>query len=136
MIILKSGFSGLSFPFRVSGTGGIEMSTTSVSDISHITEAIEQILLTRPRERKMEYHFKSDLDTLIFEPNDESLKSLMVYHVEEALKELEDRIEVLDVDFISEDNVIYVLVTFRVLIYDTVYTKKIKVGDVNADSNG
>ena len=133
---MKSGFSGLSFPFRVSGTGGIEMSTTSVSDISHITEAIEQILLTRPRERKMEYHFKSALDTLIFEPNDESLKSLMVYHVEEALKELEDRIDVLDVDIISEDNIIYVIVTFRVLVYDTVYTKKIKVGDVNADSNG
>lgn len=133
---MKSGFSGLSFPFRVSGTGGIEMSTTSVSDISHITEAIEQILLTRPRERKMEYHFKSDLDTLIFEPNDESLKSLMVYHVEEALKELEDRIDVLDVDIISEDNTIYVIITFRVLVYDTVYTKKIKVGDVNADSNG
>ena len=133
---MKSGFSGLSFPFRVSGTGGIEMSTTSVSDISHITEAIEQILLTRPRERKMEYHFKSDLDTLLFEPNDESLKSLMVYHVEEALKELEDRIDVLDVDIISEDNIIYVIVTFRVLVYDTVYTKKIKVGDVNADSNG
>ena len=134
--MLKSGFKGLSFPFRVSGTGGVEMSTTSVSDISHITEAIEQILLTRPRERKMEYHFKSDLDTLIFEPNDESLKSLMVYHVEEALKELEDRIDVLDVDIISEDNIIYVIVTFRVLVYDTVYTKKIKVGDVNADSNG
>lgn len=134
--MLKSGFKGLSFPFRVSGTGGVEMSTTSVSDISHITEAIEQILLTRPRERKMEYHFKSDLDTLIFEPNDESLKSLMVYHVEEALKELEDRIDVLDVDIISEDNTIYVIITFRVLVYDTVYTKKIKVGDVNADSNG
>ncbi len=133
---MKSGFSGLSFPFRVSGTGGIEMSTTSVSDISHITEAIEQILLTRPRERKMEYHFKSDLDTLIFEPNDESLKSLMVYHVEEALKELEDRIDVSDVDIISEDNTIYVIITFRVLVYDTVYTKKIKVGDVNVDSNG
>lgn len=133
---MKSGFKGLSFPFRVSGTGGIEMSTTSVSDISHITEAIEQILLTRPRERKMEYHFKSDLDTLLFEPNDESLKSLMVYHVEEALKELEDRIDVSDVDIISEDNTIYVIITFRVLVYDTVYTKKIKVGDVNADSNG
>lgn len=136
MIVLKIGFKGLSFPFRVSGTGGVEMSTTSVSDISHITEAIEQILLTRPRERKMEYHFKSDLDTLIFEPNDESLKSLMVYHVEEALKELEDRIDVLDVDIMSEDNIVYVIVTFKVLIYDTVYTKKIKVGDVNADSNG
>ena len=134
--MLKSGFKGLSFPFRVSGTGGVEMSTTSVSDISHITEAIEQILLTRPRERKMEYHFKSDLDTLIFEPNDESLKSLMVYHVEEALKELEDRIDVSDVDIISEDNTIYVIITFRVLVYDTVYTKKRKVGDVNADSNG
>ena len=133
---MKSGFKGSSFPFRVSGTGGVEMSTTSVSDISHITEAIEQILLTRPRERKMEYHFKSDLDTLIFEPNDESLKSLMVYHVEEALKELEDRIDVSDVDIISEDNTIYVIITFRVLVYDTVYTKKIKVGDVNADSNG
>ena len=133
---MKSGFKGISFPFRVSGTGGIEISSTSISDISHITEAIEQIILTRPRERKMEYHFKSDLDTLVFEPNDESLKSLMVYHVEEALRELEDRIDVLDVDIISEDNTIYVIVTFRVLVYDTVYTKKIKVGDVNADSNG
>lgn len=32
------------------------MSTTDVLDVPHIVEAMEQILLTRPYERKMEYH--------------------------------------------------------------------------------
>lgn len=62
---MKNGFNGISFPFRISGTGGVQMSSTDVLDVPHIVEAMEQILLTRPYERKMEYHFKSDLDTLI-----------------------------------------------------------------------
>lgn len=126
---MKSGFKGISFPFRVSGTGGIETSTTSPNDISHITEAIKQILLTRQGERKMEYQFCSNLDTLTFDPNDASLRSIMMYHIEKALQELEDRIEVYDVDIQSEDNAVYVLITFKVLMYDTVYTEKIEVSN-------
>lgn len=53
---MKNGFNGISFPFRISGTGGVQMSSTDVLDVPHIVEAMEQILLTRPYERKMEYH--------------------------------------------------------------------------------
>ena len=128
---MKSGFSGLSFPFRVSGTGGIEMSTTSVSDISHITEAIEQILLTRPRERKMEYHFKSDLDTSIYEPNDSSARSLIEYQIRQALTELEDRITVTSVTVTSKDSSIYATIQYKVNVYiDAQFTYTAKVGEI------
>jgi phage baseplate assembly protein W len=124
---MKSGFTGISFPFRVSSKGGVEMSTTSADDVSHIVDAIKQILLTGSGERKMEYHFSSGLDSFVFEPNDESLKNLLIYQVNSALQQLEDRIEVKNVDVVCEDNKVYVILTFRVLIYDTEYTEKIEV---------
>ena len=91
---MKKGFNGISFPFRVSGIGGVQMSTTDIMDVPHIVEAIEQILLTKPRERKMEYHFQSELDTLIFEPNDISSRNLVAHQITNALSTLEDRIDV------------------------------------------
>ena len=85
---MQSGFKGISFPFRINSTGGVTMSSTSISDVPHITEAIEQILLTKPRERRMEYHFKSDLDLDIFEPNDMSARCLIEHQIREALSTL------------------------------------------------
>ena len=128
---MKSGFKGISFPFRVGSTGGIETSTTNIGDISHITESIKQILLTHPGERKMEYHFSSGLESLVFEPNDVSLKNILAFQIDKALQDLEDRIEVHHIDIQSEGNAVYVILTFKVLIYDTVYTEKIKVVDNN-----
>lgn len=128
---MKNGFNGISFPFRISGTGGVQMSTTDVLDVPHIVEAMEQILLTRPYERKMEYHFKSDLDTLIFDPNDISARNMVAYQIKQALSQLEDRIEVINVIVTSEGSSIYATITFRVLMYNTTYSKKIKVGDDN-----
>lgn len=128
---MKNGFNGISFPFRISGTGGVQMSTTDILDVSHIVEAMEQILLTRPYERKMEYHFKSDLDTLIFDPNDISARNMVAYQIKQALSQLEDRIEVINVIVTSEGSSIYATITFRVLMYNTTYSKKIKVGDDN-----
>lgn len=125
----QAGFTGISFPFRISGTGGIAMSTTDVSDVPHIVEAMEQILLTRPRERCMEYHFKSDLDTDIFEPNDVSAQKLVEYQIRNALQLLEDRIEISSISVFSKDNTIYARITFKVLKYNTTYTKNIKVGE-------
>ena len=132
---MKNGFNGISFPFRISGTGGVQMSTTDVLDVPHIVEAMEQILLTRPYERKMEYHFKSDLDTLIFDPNDISARNMVAYQIKQALSQLEDRIEVINVIVTSEGSSIYAMITFRVLMYNTTYSKKIKVGDDNGKTS-
>jgi phage baseplate assembly protein W len=132
---MKNGFNGISFPFRISGTGGVQMSTTDVLDVPHIVEAMEQILLTRPYERKMEYHFKSDLDTLIFDPNDISARNMVAYQIKQALSQLEDRIEVINVIATSEGSSIYATITFRVLMYNTTYSKKIKVGDDNGKTS-
>lgn len=132
---MKNGFNGISFPFRISGTGGVQMSTTDVLDVLHIVEAMEQILLTRPYERKMEYHFKSDLDTLIFDPNDISARNMVAYQIKQALSQLEDRIEVINVIVTSEGSSIYATITFRVLMYNTTYSKKIKVGDDNGKTS-
>ena len=132
---MKNGFNGISFPFRISGTGGVQMSWTDVLDVPHIVEAMEQILLTRPYERKMEYHFKSDLDTLIFDPNDISARNMVAYQIKQALSQLEDRIEVINVIVTSEGSSIYATITFRVLMYNTTYSKKIKVGDDNGKTS-
>lgn len=132
---MQTGFNGISFPFRISGTGGVQMSTTDVSEVTHIVEAMEQILLTRPRERCMEYHFKSDLDTDIFEPNDVSAQKLVEYQIREALNSLEDRIDIVNVTVTSERNFIYATITFRVIKYDTTYSTKVKVGEKNEENN-
>ena len=132
---MKNGFNGISFPFRISGTGGVQMSSTDVLDVPHIVEAMEQILLTRPYERKMEYHFKSDLDTLIFDPNDIRARNMVAYQIKQALSQLEDRIEVINVIVTSEGSSIYATITFRVLMYNTTYSKKIKVGDDNGKTS-
>lgn len=131
----QAGFKGISFPFRISGTGGIEMSSTDISEVPHIEEAIKQILLTRPRERCMEYHFKSDLDLDIFEPNDVSAQKLVEYQIRKALSSLEDRIEVTSVEVTSQGNEIIASINFKVLKYNTTYSKMIKVGENTNEVN-
>ena len=133
---MQSGFKGVSFPFRIGGNGGVAMSSTDTTDVPHIIEAMEQILLTRPRERRMEYHFKSDLDTDIFEPNDISSRNLVRHQIKDALSTLEDRIEVMNVEVESQGSGIYATIYFKVLMYNTTYSTKIKVGeDINATDN-
>ena len=126
---MQTGFTGIGFPFRINGKGGVTMSSTSISDVPHIIEAFEQILLTKPRERRMEYHFKSDLDTDIYEPNDASARCLIEHQIREALSTLEDRIEVVSVNVTSEDNKVCADITFKVLVYNTTYSSKVKVGE-------
>ena len=131
----ERGFTGISFPFRIGVKGGVVTSTTSVMDVQHIIEAIQQILSTHPMERCMEYHFKSDIDSDIFEPNDASCRTLIIYQVKEALRELEDRIEVKSVDVKSEGSSINAIINFTVLKYNTVYVANVKVGDLNVQNS-
>lgn len=130
----ERGFTGISFPFRIGVKGGVVTSTTGVTEVQHIVESMAQILLTRPMERCMEYHFKSEIDTNIFEPNDASVRTLLAYQVKEALAELEDRIAVDSVNIVSEDSSVIAVISFTVLAYGTSHTTSIKVGDIDVSN--
>ena len=130
----ERGFTGISFPFRIGVKGGVVTSTTGVMDVQHIVEAMTQILCTRPMERCMEYHFKSEIDSSVFEPNDASIKTLLAYQVKEALTELEDRIVVNSVDITSEGSSVIAVITYTVLAYNTSHTSSIKVGETNVSN--
>lgn len=131
----EKGFTGISFPFRIGVKGGVVTSTTSVSNAQHIVESMKQILGTRPMERCMEYHFMSDIDSDIFEPNDASCRTLIAYQVEEALRELEDRVKVDSVDIVSEDSTVNAVIHFTILAYNTAHVANIKVGDLSVQSS-
>ena len=131
----EKGFTGISFPFRIGVKGGVVTSSTSVSSAQHIIEAMKQILGTRPMERCMEYHFKSDIDSDIFEPNDASCRTLIAYQVEEALRELEDRIVVNSVKVVSEGSTVNAVINFTILAYNTAHVANIKVGDLSVQSS-
>lgn len=131
----ERGFTGISFPFRIGVKGGVVTSTTSTMDVQHIIEGMTQILCTRPMERCMEYHFKSEIDSSIFEPNDVSIKTLLSYQILEALRELEDRIKVDSVDIVLEGSSVIAVITFTVLAYNTTHTTNIKVGDSNVSNS-
>lgn len=130
----ETGFTGISFPFRIGVKGGVVTSTTSVTDVQHIIEAVKQILMTRPMERCMEHHFKSNIDSDIFEPNDASCRTLIAYQVKEALRELEDRIEVDSVEVESDGSSIIAVIYFTVLKYNTVHVANVKVGDISVQN--
>lgn len=131
----ERGFTGISFPFRIGVKGGVALSTTSVSNVQHIIEAMTQILGTHAMERGMEFHFKSEIDTDIFEPNDVSSHTLLAYQVKEALKELEDRVVVNSVKITSDDSCIYAEIHFTVIAYNTVHIANVKVGDLSVQSS-
>ena len=131
---MNQNYTGISFPFRIGVKGGVVMSTTDMNSVTHINEAIYQILSTHPMERGMEYAFKSEVETSIFEPNDTSTSTLIGYQIREALNELEPRIEVNKVDLQAVDNTIIATIHFKVKMYDTTHTTSVKVGELDAES--
>lgn len=131
---MTRGFTGISFPFRIGVKGGVVMSSTSVSDASHILESLKQILLTRKYERGMEFHIYSDLDTDVFSMNDQSSLSLIEHQITEAIERLEPRVEVVSIDMFSVESEIHSDITFKLLTYDKFYNADVRVGELNAES--
>lgn len=133
----QSGFTGISYPFRVNSRGGVSMSTTSADDPTHIEESIEQILKTEFLERPMESDIYSSVSSLLFEPNDETLQQVLKSRIADDLERLEERIECSEDDIEFEVEVeddieyLYVEITYNVIKYDTYFTSRIKVGEVN-----
>ena len=132
-----SGYTGISYPFRISSQGGVVTSTTSETDPTHISESIRQILGTRRLERVMESEIYSTVDSLLFEPNNESLQQVLRARIVEDLERLEERIELEedDIEFFVEtegDNeFLYATITYKIIKYQTHYTAKVKVGEVS-----
>ena len=83
----------------------------------------------------MEHHFKSEIDALLFEPNDVSIRTLLSYQVTQALRELEDRISVDSVEVTSEGSSVIATIHFTALMYNTSHTANIKVGDLDVPSS-
>ena len=134
--MLQSGFTGISYPFRISNRGGVVMSTTSRTDSSHIAESIQQILCTGFLERPMESEVYTTVSSLLFEPNDIALQQVLKSRIVSDLERLEERIECDEdgIEFkveIEEDvEYLYAIITYKIIKYNSYYTSKIKVGEV------
>ena len=111
-----TGYTGISFPFRIGVRGGVVLSGTDRFAVPHIEESIVQILGTRPMERWMEYHIFSDLDIFIFEPNDRSLQTLLRHQIMQAMRH-DRRVNIRRVDFVADENYLWVDVDFSVESY-------------------
>src|SRR5574343_485184 len=120
---------GISFPYRIGVKGGFVVSKANIDDFTHIDESIEQILRTRQYERTMEHYFYSEIDTALFEPNDESLQSLIEYQVKDALERREKRIEVIDVTCTSSGGKVFVDIEYTVPEFNNNdHTLRVEVG--------
>lgn len=119
-------YTGISFPFRLSSKGGVALSSTSVSEVPHISESIRQILGTHRFERCMEYHIYSDIDTFVFEPTDVGTQTLLKYQIEKALA-LEERITVTDVSVFSDENKLYANITYYIPEYGNSYSTLVEI---------
>ena len=136
-MLKTSGFTGISYPFRINSRGGVTMSTTSPTDPTHIKESIEQIFNTNFLERPMEGdRVYTSISMLLFEPDDIALQQVLKTKMVEDLRRLEKRIELdeEDIQFTVEveDGIdyLYAMITYKVIKYNTFYQSKVKVGEI------
>ena len=133
----QSGFTGISYPFRISNRGGCVMSTTSRTDPTHIAESIQQIFNTNFLERPMEAEIYTSVTALLYEPNDIALQQVLKTRIVDDLERLEERIECdeegIEFEVEVEDDVeyLYAYITYNIIKYNTYYTSKVKVGEVS-----
>lgn len=127
---MSKGYTGISFPFRIGNKGGVVLSSTDRYSVPHIIESMEQILGTKFRERVMELSLGSDIDSQIFEPNNESTHGLIKYQIVQALEEQEPRIEVTTegINIINKEEELIAEIDFVVVSYQSNYQTTIRIG--------
>ena len=118
---MEKDFLGISlrFPFRIE-EGKLAWSKYEDS----IRESVMLILSTAIGERVMRPDFGCKLHELVFSPNDTSTASLAIFHVEEALKKWESRIELIKVDANAdkkEGDRLNISIEYRVISTNTRY---------------
>lgn len=133
----QSGFTGISYPFRVNSRGGISMSTTSATDPSHIAESIAQIFGTSYLERPMESDIYTTVTPMLFEVNDIALQQVLKNRMVNDLARLEPRVSLTeeDIEFEveTEEGIVslYATIHFKVILYNTTYTTKVRLGEIS-----
>lgn len=133
----QSGFTGISYPFRVNSRGGISMSTTSATDPSHIAESIAQIFGTSYLERPMESDIYTTVTPMLFEVNDIALQQVLKNRMVNDLARLEPRVSLTeeDIEFEveTEEGIVslYATIHFKVIQYNTTYTTKVRLGEIS-----
>ena len=104
---------GLAFPLQVDPRGGIALATGT----HDIEQAIRIILMTAPGERVMRPEFGCRIHELVFAPHDASTESLAAYYVQVALERWEPRIELREVEVVTDparDGVLLVEIKYEV----------------------
>lgn len=133
----QSGFTGISYPFRVNSRGGVSMSTTSATDPSHIAESITQIFGTSYLERPMESDIYTTVTPMLFEVNDIALQQVLKNRMVNDLTRLEPRVslteEDIEFDVETEEGIVslYATIHFKVILYNTTYTTKVRLGEIS-----
>lgn len=133
----QSGFTGISYPFRVNSRGGVSMSTTSATDPSHIAESITQIFGTSYLERPMESDIYTTVTPMLFEVNDIALQQVLKNRMVNDLTRLEPRVSLTeeDIEFEveTEEGIVslYATIHFKVIQYNTTYTTKVRLGEIS-----
>jgi phage baseplate assembly protein W len=129
----KTGFTGIAFPFRFSGRGGVAVSTTSADDFSHIKEGLMQVIGTAINERIFELGVGSEVYKAQFNNAwDESDIAILKFYVQDAVKKWDNRVEVDNITVTPMDDEvqgthIHVEVDFTVKKYMKSDTVSIKV---------
>jgi len=90
---------GFSLDFSLDTHGSIKMSSYERS----VQESIEIILSTRPGERIYNSDFGCSISELMFEPNDVRTQMLAREYVTQALEAFEPRIELIEINVMSEE---------------------------------
>lgn len=83
---MATNYTGISFPFRLGSNGGVRLSSLNEISTDHIDEALLQSIMTKRFERTMEFHLGSELKSLTFNTVEESDKTLIIYLIQEAIK--------------------------------------------------
>lgn len=101
---------GLSYPTKLVGGSWEYLDSTEL-----ITQSITTILNTPVGSKFFLPEFGSRLKELVFEPNDEVLEDLLSTFIYEAIRDWEKRVEYISSSFSRGDNVIFCVITYRIL---------------------
>jgi len=106
--------TGIAFPVKFS-EGKNDQLLELASGVDVINQSIKLILGTRIGERFNNNEFGSNINDLIFEPNDLILKDLLYYSIVTALQRWEKRITILDINFDEQsEHLIHIVINYKI----------------------
>ena len=106
--------TGISFPVKFS-EGKKDQLLDIATGVDVINQSIRLILGTRIGERYNNNEFGSNINDLIFEPNDLILKDLLYYSIVSALQRWEKRITILDINFDEQnEHLIHIVINYKI----------------------